>query len=84
MSDGYYMGNRDYDGKLYFSKNRPDTSKDTFVPEPQYIDFTKRHFRTTDYTKAFETAFNNGLCVFDKPETLNAFLRWLRHMRMRI
>ena len=84
MSDGYYMGIRDYDGKLYFSKNRPDTSKDTFVSEPQYIDFTKRHFRTTDYTKAFEAAFNNGLCVFDKPETLNAFLRWLRHMRMRI
>ena len=84
MSDGYYMGFREYDGMFYFCKIKPDYNKETAVSEPSYIDFTKNHWRTPKYNQFFEDIFNSALCVFDTPETLNAFLRWLRHNRNRI
>ena len=84
MSDGYYMGFREYDGKYYFVKVKPDYSKETAVSEPSYIDFSKNQYRTPRYNQFFEEAFNSALCVFDTAETLNAFLRWLRHNRGKV
>lgn len=84
MSDGYYMGFREYDGMFYFCKIKPDYSKETAVSEPANIDFHKNQWRTPKYNQFFEDIFNSALCVFDTPETLNAFLRWLRHNRNRI
>lgn len=84
MSDGYYMGFREYDGMFYFCKIRPDYSKETAVSEPANIDFSKNQWRTPRYNQFFEDIFNSALCVFDTPETLNAFLRWLRHNRNKI
>lgn len=84
MSEGYYMGFREHGGMFYFTKIKPDVNKETAVSEPAYIDFTKNQWRTPKYNQFFEDIFNSALCVFDTPETLNAFLRWLRHNRNRI
>ena len=84
MSDGYYMGFREYDGMFYFCKIKPNFAKETAVSEPAYIDFKKNQWRTPKYSQFFEEIFNSALCVFDNAETLNAFLRWLRHNRTKV
>lgn len=84
MSDGYYMGYREYDGMCWFCKIKNDETKETLVSEPQYIDIAKRHYRGGMYIKYFEDVFNMGCCAFDCSETLTHFLRWIRHMRQRL
>ena len=84
MSDGYYMGFREHGGLFYFSKIKPDFTKETAVSETAHIDFSKNHYRTPKYNQFFEDIFNKALCVFDSAETLNAFSRWLRHNRSKV
>lgn len=84
MSEGYYFGMRAYDGKWYFCKTKPNLSVPCCVSEPEYIDERKNHYRNPKACVDLEAMFNSGRCVFDRPETLNAFYRWLRKSRMRI
>lgn len=84
MSDGYYIGVRKYSGELYFCHTSPSYEYDTYVSEPEYIDIRRRHFRPKSVIPSFEDYFNSGICVFDTPDTLMAFMRWLRHSRQRI
>lgn len=81
MSEAYYMRPRSYNGLLYWSKVTHDRSIKTITSEGQYVDYEQNTFRNKPTNQALEDVFNNGLCVFDTPETLNAFMRFLRHNR---
>ena len=84
MSLGYYIGMRYYNGMYYFSKVNWDKDKDTYVSEPQYVDIMKDHYRVAQVGQDLEQWFNAGRCAFDNANTLMAFFRWLRNMRMRV
>ena len=84
MSLGYYMGIRQYNGMYYFCKVAWDKDKETYVSEPQYVDIMKDQYRVNSMGTDMEDLFNAGLCAFDNANTLNAFFRWIRNMRMRV
>ena len=84
MSQGYYMGYRQFEGTLYWFKTKPRDDIETFVSEPEYIDYERKQFRDPYLARQIEERFNDGHCAFDSPETLVALLRWLYHCRKRI
>lgn len=84
MTMDYFFAYRYYKGKFYYCKVAPDITKDTLVGEPEYVDANANRRRDTQIPKLHEERFNNGLCVFDRPETLTAFFRWVRACRTRI
>lgn len=81
MSDGYYMGVRIYDGKFYFAKVNHNKNVETYVSEPEYIDFETRHLRIKSVGIEFQNHFNAGLCIFDSMNTYYAFFRWIINLR---
>lgn len=84
MTDGYYFGFRMCNGMAYFTKINPSLDIDTYVSEPAYIDIRRRHYRNAKMGVELEEMFNNAQCAFNSPETLTAFLRFIRHLRGRV
>ena len=84
MTGGYYMGYRGYEGQLYWTRIKPRAGIETYTSDPEYIDPERLQFRDPGLSKRVEGWFNNGRCVFDSPETLTMFQRWLFHNRKRL
>jgi len=84
MSDGYYMSWRICNGLAYWCKVKPDRTKCTIVAEQDNVNPLTNHIRDRMIPQWAEDWFDNGKCVFDKAETLTAFLRWVRKSRVRI
>lgn len=84
MTEGYYFGLRVYDGLYYWAKVKPDFTVNTYVAEPSYVDYSKRHIRDPGLSPTLEDWFNKGRCCFDSADTLQAFYRYLRKCRARI
>lgn len=83
MSEGYYLGFRNYQGRLYFCKINPNSTYPTYVSEKQYIDIDNMHYRYPELGGQFEDYFNRGLCIFDNTKSYMAYQRWLINNRKR-
>lgn len=81
MSMGYYMRPRAYEGRLYWSHVKHDRTVRCYTSEGQYVDYDANTFRHKATSEAIEQLFNDGRCVFDSPETLGSFMRYLRNNR---
>lgn len=84
MTDGYYFSWRICNGLAYWTKVKPDISKTTIVAEVESVNPATRHMRDKMIPAWAESWFDAGKCVFDRAETLTAFLRWVRKSRVRI
>ena len=84
MSQGYYIGIRVYDGKLYLCKVNHKQNSEVYVSEPEYIDYANNHIRIKTVGREFENRFDNGLCIFDNMNTYYAFFRWVVNLRKRL
>lgn len=84
MSDGYYIGTRIYDGKMYMCKVNHNKNCQVYVSEPEYIDYMNNHIRMKSVGREMESRFDSGLCVFDNMNTYYAFFRWVVNLRKRL
>lgn len=84
MSQGYYIGIRIYDGKMYMCKVNHNANAEVYVSEPEYIDYENNHIRMKSVGREFENRFDGGLCIFDNMNTYYAFFRWIVNIRKRL
>ena len=77
------MTYREYEGMFYWYQCKA-RRVDTYVSEPEYMDAMQHRYRITRVATAMMDYFNDGRFVFDTPESLAAFYRWVRNMRMKV
>lgn len=84
MSEGYYIGIRFYDGKMYMCKVNHKQGCEVYVSEPEYIDYENNHVRLKNFGREMENRFDSGVCIFDNMNTYYAFFRWVVNLRKRL
>lgn len=84
MSENYFIGIREYNGKLYFCHINHDVNKPVYVSETVYVDVDKGFIKLKSMGAEFENLLNTGFCIFDSQKTYFAFFRWIINLRKRV